>query len=675
MKENRKLIVMFSVLLTLSAACINFGADQNNAEPANNNEKNAEEQNEPVAVDLQVSGDEPILVTGTIPFTSPFFINMTAEPFVMLEDQAGFINRDEEFVFPLESQTIGPVWSIDDNTLGFSLSLPTVPQGTLLDVDQDNEDETGVMVFGVAFWANIWGGPFLEEREGTGWSTAHTTTITDPERDYEISGGYLIIWSPDDQQSFPSGFGDDGLLFTEDDPIQDVPAGYSIVDLNEEPFDVYKESNPEFALVEGSTQVKDYSDMSYVAAWDTFFEKVSREYPFTTEKKVDWDGLYTKYTPLVEDARTAYDFFLAVHDFSLEIPDAHIGVSSDLLGQLLVTDYIGSFGMRLAELSDGRVIVTYIYPRFAAEDAGIEVGAEIITWDGQPVTKALDAVIPILQPSSTEHSRRQEQLIFLTRYPDGTSIEVEYQNPETDPETVQLVAEWEVDSLLDSYWYFGADPVALPIEAEILPSGVIYIKISTFNDDYNLMAQTWEYYIEGILDAVDDIKGVIIDVRQNGGGSGGMAHAFAGYFVDEEQEVYQSAYYNELLGEFEYGDYPAKLKPGPMTFDGPVVVLVGSDCVSACEIFAYLLSLNDRATIIGHTPTAGAFGEVGRGQYTLPGDIDVQFPTGRSETMDGQLLIEGVGVIPDIAVPVTYESALGLADPVLQAAEDFLLGR
>jgi C-terminal processing protease CtpA/Prc len=67
------------------------------------------------------------------------------------------------------------------------------------------------------------------------------------------------------------------------------------------------------------------------------------------------------------------------------------------------------------------------------------------------------------------------------------------------------------------------------------------------------------------------------------------------------------------------------------------------------------------------------YGEVGRGQYDLPGDISLQFPTGRPETLDGELLIEGVGIVPDILVPVTEESALGLTDAVLDAAIDALL--
>jgi C-terminal processing protease CtpA/Prc len=82
---------------------------------------------------------------------------------------------------------------------------------------------------------------------------------------------------------------------------------------------------------------------------------------------------------------------------------------------------------------------------------------------------------------------------------------------------------------------------------------------------------------------------------------------------------------------------------------------------------------NGRATIVGHYPTAGAFGEVGQGQYKLPGDLTMQFPTGRSVTPDGEIVIEGSGVAPDIVVPVTEDSALGRVDTVLQAAMDTLL--
>ena len=77
--------------------------------------------------------------------------------------------------------------------------------------------------------------------------------------------------------------------------------------------------------------------------------------------------------------------------------------------------------------------------------------------------------------------------------------------------------------------------------------------------------------------------------------------------------------------------------------------------------------------MVGHYPTTGTYGGVGRGQCKLPDDLSFQFPTSRTETLDGVLLIEGVGIVPDISVPVTEDGALGLEDPMLDAAIETLL--
>jgi C-terminal processing protease CtpA/Prc len=642
-----------------------------------NNSQNS--QDSPVEINLSpaiplsdISENEPVFISGTVPFTSPFFLNSASEPFVLLEDQAGFIARDLDFVFPLEGQVMGAVWQVDDETMEFSLSLPTVPQGTFVDVDQDEAEDTGLMVFAVAYWSNTWGGPFLEEREGTGWSGAYATTITDPENDYEINGGYLVIWSPDDLQEFPIGFGEDGLIFTEDDPVELVPAGYSIVDLNSPEFSIYKEAHPEFVLEEGSGVVKDYSGLDYDEAFDLMFEKVRLEYPFTAEKNIDWDELYVEFAPQVNKARTPADLYDVIRQLTYSIPDAHVGISfNDYANQAFYDEGAGSFGLVLAELSDGRVIVTKVLPDTTGDDAGILPGAEIVKWDGMPVLEALRAVYPFFGPYSTQHHLEIDQAIFLTRYPPFTQIEVSFINPNKSLKTVDLDAEVEYESLFEALGYNDGDEIALPIESYTLDNGIAYIQIHTFSDDYNLMAQIWHYQINAMIEA--DVPGIIIDMRVNGGGSGGMAADMVGYFIDEEIEVSQHAYYNHTLGEFEYGDHSSVLDPAPLYYDGPIAVLISPSCVSACEGFTYWLTLRDNTTVIGHAGTAGAYGEVGRGQYSLPGDIDLQFPTGRPETIDGDLLIEGTGILPDIYVPVTFESAMGQNDVLIENAIEILL--
>ncbi len=614
--------------------------------------------------------NEPVLITGRIPFTSPFFLDTTAEPFVLLEDEAGFVLRDLEFEFPLNGQTIGPVQFLDDSTLSFSLSLPAVPQGTLVDLDNDGAEDTGVMVFAVAYWSNTWGGPFLEPRDGQGWSNAYTSALIDPNREDEIVGGTLVVWSPDDSQGFPTGFGDDNLLFTEDDPIATIPAGYSLVNLDQEPFRIYKEVAPELTLVEGAGAVSDFSNLSYGEAFLAMFDKASREYPFTSEKGIDWSALRQQFVPRAQSARNDDDFYRVVRDFTYAIPDAHVGVSFN--AQVFFEEHGGSFGMLLAEMNDGRVIVNNVLPAYPAGRVGIQVGAEILEWDGVPVGQALDAVQPYLGPYSTDHHRRIGQLISLTRYPPNESISVRFRNPGQAPREEILMAEIEYDSLLLALPGGQEDELALPVQGELLDEiGLGYIKISSFRGDSNLLARLWEAYLKALIES--EVPGLIIDLRENGGGFGGLANDFAGFFFDEEAVLFQRSYFNELTDRFEVRGIPVKITPAPLLYEGPIAVLVSPDCVSACEGFAHALTVGGRSLVVGHAPTSGAFGEVGRGQYELPGDLSMQFPTGRPETPSGELLLEGVGVIPDILVPVTEDSALGRVDAVLEAAIAALL--
>ena len=99
--------------------------------------------------------DEPVFITGDIPYTSPFFINTLSQPFVLLEDQAGFVRRDRDFPFQLSGQVLGPVELQEDDSLSYSLSLPAIPQGTLVDVNNDDQNDKGVQIFAVAYWSNI----------------------------------------------------------------------------------------------------------------------------------------------------------------------------------------------------------------------------------------------------------------------------------------------------------------------------------------------------------------------------------------------------------------------------------------------------------------------------------------------------------------------------------------
>jgi C-terminal processing protease CtpA/Prc len=265
-----------------------------------------------------------------------------------------------------------------------------------------------------------------------------------------------------------------------------------------------------------------------------------------------------------------------------------------------------------------------------------------------------------------------QQLAFLTHIQPNSQVEVTYKNPgDAQEQQTTMEAEPEVGSLFDSLPIYNQDTLALPIEAEILEdSGLAYIKINSFSDDDNLTAQLWDQFIQKIID--NKVPGVILDVRANGGGNPRLANDIAGYFFENEIVLSQGYYLSDRTGQFEPEGLPEKVSPGPRHYDGSVSILVGPDCVSACEGFAYAMSQEGRATIIGNYPTAGAFGEVARGQYDLPDKMSLQFPTGRPITPEGKILIEGQGVALDFTVPVSEDSAMGKVDSVLEKAIEVL---
>ena len=302
----------------------------------------------------------------TIPI--PSTVLGVAEPLIVLEDQAGFIDRNYGFLLPRESQVLGAITGdFFDPPFTWSLALPAVPAGTLRDVDNDGEEDTGVMTFAIAYWSNTFGDPYLEERDlyGGGWSTAFATTRVKPEASGggEVVGGQYIVYAPDDQQGFPSGFGDDGKLFTADDPIVRLPQGYTLVNMDTDPFTFDRSQTPELDLYEPeSIELEDFSGLAYPEAFDAMIEMMRKEYAFTEEKQIDWDAIQTDLRPLFEQAQADNDnlaYRRALRAFFQRIPDGHMG-NQPCIAEDFRALVEGGLGMAIRELDDGRMIVNYV---------------------------------------------------------------------------------------------------------------------------------------------------------------------------------------------------------------------------------------------------------------------------------------------------------------------------
>jgi carboxyl-terminal processing protease len=184
-----------------------------------------------------------------------------------------------------------------------------------------------------------------------------------------------------------------------------------------------------------------------------------------------------------------------------------------------------------------------------------------------------------------------------------------------------------------------------------------YLRLSGFNEkatDETLAAI-------GALKAKDpNMKGLILDLRNNPGGLLDQAVGVASLFVNGGEVVSQRGRDPQDIER-----YDAK---GHDVLNGlPMVVLINSGTASASEIVSGALQDRHRAAIVGVT----SFGK-GSVQTVIPlrGGLDgaVKLTTARYYTPSGRS-IQKTGIEPDLEVASTREEAQQIADEAFQFTE------
>ncbi|HTX92321.1 MAG TPA: S41 family peptidase [Anaerolineales bacterium] len=663
MKKVASIFSLFTVVAVLLSSCVFLPLAATTSTPAT------------------ASGNEPYEITGKFSVTNGFvFQNYFVENSVALVDMHGFVVRDPYWVLPVDSQVLGYM-TMDLNTLNgtFQLSLPERPLGVLNDVNPQSKTDKGVQIFTVAYWPNLAGGPFaVGDDQSWGWPNYLTSVVTDATNQYEVTGGKLVVWSPDGNQKFPTGFGADGKLFTADDPVASIPAGYTIVDLDQKPFAFEKQAQPTMTLYEPKDfALKDFSKDSYTAAFDNLFNFVKTNYAFNGYPDIqpNWDQLYAQIQPRIQQAQNNNDanaFWLALRDFTWAFKDGHVGMSSSDYGdQLFTTANAGGYGFAIRELDDGSVAVIYVLGKGPADLAGMKVGAVVTQFNGKPIKDAIGAVVPWTLPMSSAWDLRYQQARYLLRSPLGTDATVTFANPGEAPKTVKLTSVAERDSFSRTSRYYGVDTQpTLPVDYSILPSGIGYVRVNSYDDDLNLTIRLFQRAMD--LFTNSKVPGIIIDLRYN---SGGNPIGLAAFLSDQKLTMPQGYSYSPTTGKFEKNGVPGLLLPNveQYRFD-KMMLLVSPACASACEDEAYSFSKVPGMVVVGMDPTSGTMADVGDGQVAMPDGISMQFPTQRFLLADGSLFLQGQGVQPTLRVPVTLANATATTDVVLQTAEDAILG-
>jgi C-terminal processing protease CtpA/Prc len=630
----------------------------------------------------------PVHIVGVLPIANPNVKLGSVDPVIILEDQAGFVDRNFDFTLPEESQVLARYTSdfYAPEPVTYELALPIVPQGSYRDVDHDNIPETGVQIFQVAYWDNRFGDLYLDDRDAYGWSGAYSSAKTsdDPRQIGEIMAGKLIVYAPDAAQGFPAGFGTDQKLFTADDPIVLLPAGYTVVDLDTDPFTFDRSRRPTIDLIEPEGNIPDdFSQLSYPEAFDALVEKARNEYVFTELKGINWDDLHAAFRPLFEEAERNNDadaYQAALYRFSLQLRDGHVLVPpTDGVNQQRLGGIASGVGLAVRELTDGRILVNFVLENSPADQAGIEFGAEILAINGKSIQEAIDETTAVNVPYSSAQVERLDKVRFVLRFPPNSQVDLTYRNPGSGEATANLTSVDERNSLSFSRQFVygaGAQNLQNPVEFVFLPTedggNYGYLEVNDFYGNEGLIIANWEYFLSLANQA--GAPGIIIDLRYNLGGFSSIGFRMAGYLHNEAFDVFYNEEYNQVIDDFFHDPrFPAHIEPEPdetKRYQGEVVVLVGPACASACEVFAYALAQRDRSTIMGQYGTAALGG--GWFDTYMPEDIVFPLPTSRKLDLRGNIIIEDTGIQPTVVVPVTEDNMASTDDVILQAAIEYL---
>ncbi|WP_165861370.1 S41 family peptidase [Paenibacillus paeoniae] len=411
----------------------------------------------------------------------------------------------------------------------------------------------------------------------------------------------------------------------------------------------------------------DFSGLGYSDAFVQLNERLSVEYPFGDWKKIDWDRLKDQYEPIFAEAEKTRDKDLynkTLRDYLATMRDGHIRIVNDKVydSPVYKKEGGGGFGISTIRLDNGRVLVTLVLKDSPADKVGIKVGTEIISWDGVDAGMAYRLTRWSDSPN-TNQNENVNQGRFMVRASIGQEVTVVYKH-EADGEVMTA----RLKAYDDQYETLRRTKPQLTretplIEGSILDNGYGYIKITSFLPDK--AASDPSGILKHLLNDMiaKQVKGLIIDLRDNPGGEDALVVKMAGHFVSQATRYSYVSYYNRHTGKFEINkgeDY--KAIPSKPQYHGKIAILVNGRTASSGEGLPLLLKGQPNVTIVGFTGTNGSFGVASSPiMVKMPEGYMVESADGRALDVDGVIQGDGDdtgagGAIPDIRIPLDEET-------------------
>jgi carboxyl-terminal processing protease len=177
-----------------------------------------------------------------------------------------------------------------------------------------------------------------------------------------------------------------------------------------------------------------------------------------------------------------------------------------------------------------------------------------------------------------------------------------------------------------------------------------------------------ESQIDEIMSRARRHRAMILDLRGNGGGRISTLTRLLGHFFDRDVTI------GELQRRRRREPLIARTRGGDRVFTGRLIVLVDSESASSAEMFARIIQLERRGTVVGDRTAGAVMQSITRPHrigaetiieyYVSVTDADITMTDGRS--------LERVGVTPDEVLLPTGADLAANRDPVLSRAARML---
>ncbi|MBC6493035.1 S41 family peptidase [Flavihumibacter stibioxidans] len=370
---------------------------------------------------------------------------------------------------------------------------------------------------------------------------------------------------------------------------------------------------------------------------------------------IDWDSLYRATIPKVISAAGDLEYYNVLRNFAAQLHDGHTGVWYPMS----YYNSLAQYAPLKTSLIDGKVFITGLLNDTLATQ-GLEKGMQILKINDKDVFDYANTYVSPYEGTSTPQG--QHMMVYSTYLLNG---------PVDEPIKLTIMNKsGKTGEYLVSRKLTRKKNPAVAYRQTAEGTGILSINSFDNQDFYKIF--------DSLYTSILTTKGLIIDLRENGGGDGSQGlhilkhltkNAFTGTYNTYRQ--YNPSFRSWGVQNATYLQFGPDIHK-PFTdrtiYEKPVVVLIGKQTYSAAEDFTVLFDAMKRGVIIGQ-PSGGSTGQPLF--IKLPGGGTFRVCIKKDTYPDGKEFV-GVGIQPNIFVPESADSFVKGEDVELNKALEYL---